>query len=190
MWSAGEAGAAAKARMRGSVLVQAMQAFKAALPGSQLEDFQDWQAKVGASVGVPPDASAAKEVCLLHSFRHAPHVCHVVHADHCFFCRQSAQITTDIGCAVQVRASEADEMHVRGQVMEAVWRGAQPLAAAEQRPLWSAELEGERALHWLETLQPECAWAQLLASAFNSAGALLARCKGAALPAGAEALSR
>ncbi|BDA43382.1 Rab3 GTPase-activating protein catalytic subunit [Coccomyxa sp. Obi] len=132
----GEAGAAAKARMRGSVLLQAMQAFKAALPGSQLEDFQDWQEKVGASVGVPPDASAAKEA------------------------------------------------------MEAVWQGAQPLAAAEQRPLWSAELEGERALHWLETLQPECAWAQLLASALNSAGALLARCKGAALPAAAEALSR
>ena len=63
MWSVGEAGAAAKARMRGSVLLQAMQAFKAAMPGSQLEDFQDWQAQVGASVGVPPDASAAKEVC-------------------------------------------------------------------------------------------------------------------------------
>jgi hypothetical protein len=53
---------AAKARMRGSMLLQAMQAFKAALPGASPEDFLDWQTKVGACVGLPPDACATKEV--------------------------------------------------------------------------------------------------------------------------------
>ncbi|KAK9915450.1 hypothetical protein WJX75_009358 [Coccomyxa subellipsoidea] len=132
----GEAGVAAKARMRGSMLLQAMQAFKAALPGASPEDFLDWQTKVGACVGLPPDACATKEA------------------------------------------------------VEEVWQRAQPMVAAEQRPLWSAELEGERALHWLETLQPECGWRQLLLAALNAAALLLSRCKGAALPAAAAILSR
>lgn len=71
-----------------------------------------------------------------------------------------------------------------------MWQRAQPMVAAEQRPLWSAELEGERALHWLETLQPECGWRQLLLAALNAAALLLSRCKGAALPAAAAILSR
>ncbi len=53
---------AAKARMQGSVLLQAMQAFKDAVAGAALDDFLVWQMRVGASVGVPSDTSAMKEV--------------------------------------------------------------------------------------------------------------------------------
>lgn len=76
------------------------------------------------------------------------------------------------------------------QAVGEVWQRAQPAAAAEQRAMWSAELEGERALHWLETLQPDAAWQQLLACSLNAAALLLARCAGAVLPAAASALSR
>ena len=70
-----------------------------------------------------------------------------------------------------------------------MWEAAAPAHAAQQRPLWSAELEGERALHWLETLPPALAWRQLAATSAVAAAARLSRAGGASLPEAAAALS-
>ncbi len=55
-----------------------------------------------------------------------------------------------------------------------VWEASAPCPASSQRPLFDAEAEGERALHWLETLPPEAAWRELVPLAAAAAAALLA----------------
>ena len=52
--NAGEAGETARARLLGAALAQAMQAFKHALPGRSLADFQIWLRAAGARVGLAP----------------------------------------------------------------------------------------------------------------------------------------
>jgi hypothetical protein len=48
--------------MQGSGLLQAMQAFKAALPARGLPDFQQWLRQRGPHVGVIPDSSTNDQV--------------------------------------------------------------------------------------------------------------------------------
>ena len=55
-----------------------------------------------------------------------------------------------------------------------VWEASAPCPASSQRPLFDAEAEGERALHWLETLPPAAAWRELVPLAAAAAAALLA----------------
>ena len=78
----------------------------------------------------------------------------------------------------------------RGCLQAALWKGAEAAPAEEQAPLWSAELEGERALHYFETLPPEAACAQLLLLGLGSAAHLLAASEGAKLPAARAPLDR
>lgn len=61
---AGDAGAAARARMQSSALQQAMQAFKAVVPQCGLLDFRDWQSLRGGAVGSPPDPTLSDQVIL------------------------------------------------------------------------------------------------------------------------------
>ena len=35
-----------------------------------------------------------------------------------------------------------------------LWQRARPIPASQQKPLFHAEREGEKALHWLESLSP------------------------------------
>ena len=72
--------------------------------------------------------------------------------------------------------------------VEALWEEAQPATAEQQQPLWNVELEGERALHYFETLPPEGAFAQLLVLGLSSALHLLACSEGAKVPPAKSAL--
>ena len=74
--------------------------------------------------------------------------------------------------------------------VEAMWEQTGAAAAEQQKALWSVELEGERALHYFETLPPEAAFAQLLRLGLSSALHLLACSEGAALPPAESALHR
>lgn len=71
-----------------------------------------------------------------------------------------------------------------------LWAAAAACPAAAQRALMDAELEGERALHYLETLAPLAVLDQVLAAGVAAATQLLAACRGAALPVAAHALTR
>ena len=71
-----------------------------------------------------------------------------------------------------------------------MWEATQAATAEQQKALWSVELEGERALHYFETLPPEAAFAQLLLLGLCSALHLLACSEGATLPPAECALQR
>lgn len=71
-----------------------------------------------------------------------------------------------------------------------LWRQALPCPAAQQKPLLDAQLEGERVLHWLETLPPAALLDQLTVAALSAALAALAASDGARLPAAQRVLQR
>lgn len=72
----------------------------------------------------------------------------------------------------------------QGNTWQQLWDAAKPVPAAQQRPLFDPRLQGERALHFLETLPPPALFAQLLALGFSAASQLLlAAGPAAALPA-------
>ena len=71
-----------------------------------------------------------------------------------------------------------------------MWDAAAPLPAAEQEPLMDVELEGERALHHMETAAPASVLDQLLLVAAAAAPALLAACPAGAFPPAASRLAR
>jgi hypothetical protein len=62
---------------------------------------------------------------------------------------------------------------LQGNTWQQLWAAAVPMPAAAQRPLFDAELEGERALHFLETLPPPALFAELLSLGFSAAVQLL-----------------
>ena len=74
--------------------------------------------------------------------------------------------------------------------VEALWSKTEPMPAEQQQPLWSVELEGERALHYFETLPPEAAFRQLLALGLSCALHALSRSQGAAVPCACPPLDR
>lgn len=61
----------------------------------------------------------------------------------------------------------------QGNAWQRLWAAAAPLPAAQQRPLLDPRLEGERALHFLETLPPAALWSELLAVGYSAAVQLL-----------------
>eukprot|EP00887_Chlorella_sp_A99_P000967 scaffold5.g967.t1 len=83
----------------------------------------------------------------------------------------------------------SERMRAPGGAWQALWDGASPAAAAAQRPLFSPVAEGERALHYLETLPPPLLWDELLCLGLSAAvGVLGAAADGARLPAAAAEL--
>ena len=62
---------------------------------------------------------------------------------------------------------------LQGNAWQQLWAAAAPLPAARQRPLFDPQLEGERALHFLETLPPPALFSELLAVGFSAAVQLL-----------------
>lgn len=73
---------------------------------------------------------------------------------------------------------------LQGNAWQQLWAVAAPVPAARQRPLFDPQLEGERALHFLETLPPPALFSELLAVGFSAAVQLLqAAGQAAELPA-------
>ncbi|GJP82520.1 hypothetical protein CLOP_g12767 [Closterium sp. NIES-67] len=70
-----------------------------------------------------------------------------------------------------------EEMH--GNLWRELWDSAEPEPAHEQRPIFHFDLEGEKILHYLDTVVPEELLGQLLATAFSSAVLLLGRAEAA-----------
>ena len=62
---------------------------------------------------------------------------------------------------------------MQGNTWQQLWASAPAIPAAAQRPLFDVRLEGERALHFLETLPPPILFADLLALGFSAAVQLL-----------------
>ncbi|KAK9830325.1 hypothetical protein WJX72_011020 [[Myrmecia] bisecta] len=84
----------------------------------------------------------------------------------------------------------SERMSHQGGLWRQLWEQTAARPAAEQKPLMDPELEGERVLHYLETLPPAAIWDQLLAVGLSTTLHLLGQSVGAQLPAAAQALHR
>ena len=78
---------------------------------------------------------------------------------------------------------------VQDGTWQILWAAAPAVPAARQKPLMDPVLEGERVLHYLETLPPAVLWDQLLACGIAAATGKLAACPGASLPVAAQAVA-
>jgi hypothetical protein len=90
-------------------------------------------------------------------------------------------------------SSSAQSMPLRplqGGVWQQLWAAAPVLPASRQRPLFDPVLEGERALHFLETLPPALLFGDLLAAGLSAAVGLLGKAEAASLPAMAREIHR
>ena len=105
---------------------------------------------------------------------------------------ESERPAREITCTLLLQPCFEQPLRLRqaGCLQAALWDRAEAAPAEAQPPLWSAELEGERALHYFETAPPEAACAQLLLLGLGSALHLLAASEGAKLPAAWAPLDR
>lgn len=87
-------------------------------------------------------------------------------------------------CERPSRPQPALPVPLQDNTWQQLWDGAKPVPAAQQRPLFDPRLQGERVLHFLETLPPPALFAELLAVGFSAAAQLLLSAgPAAALPA-------
>ncbi|KAI5679747.1 hypothetical protein M9H77_00974 [Catharanthus roseus] len=71
------------------------------------------------------------------------------------------------------RGRLSERMSESGNSWRKIWNEAPPLAASEQKPLLDPNREGEKVLHYLETLQPHKLLEQMVCTAFRAAAETL-----------------
>ncbi|VFR01972.1 unnamed protein product [Cuscuta campestris] len=69
----------------------------------------------------------------------------------------------------------SERMSDKGNYWRKIWNEALPLPVSEQKPLVDPNREGEKALHYLETLRPNQLLAQMICTAFRAAADTLNR---------------
>ena len=189
--------AALRAQLQGRLLASDMRAFKAANPGACLlgecqhrrgggSALMHGVLAAGRCMGWPESACQQELRCALPSLL-ACRLCAVALAKglHSGGWRHMAAVWAHgsrgagllqgiAGCACQcVQACSPDSgpppRPPQGNAWQQLWASAAPVPASRQRPLFDARLEGERALHFLETLPPPALFAELLALGFSAA---------------------
>ncbi|KAJ8559459.1 hypothetical protein K7X08_003517 [Anisodus acutangulus] len=73
------------------------------------------------------------------------------------------------------RGKLSERMSERGNSWRKIWNEAPPLPASEQKPLLDPNQEGEKALHYLETVRPYQLLEQMVSTAFRAAADTLNR---------------
>ncbi|XP_059300666.1 uncharacterized protein LOC132052939 isoform X1 [Lycium ferocissimum] len=73
------------------------------------------------------------------------------------------------------RGKLSERMSERGNSWRKIWNEAPPLPASEQKPLLDPNQEGEKVLHYLETLRPYELLGQMVSTAFKAAADTLNR---------------
>ncbi|XP_073315050.1 uncharacterized protein [Primulina huaijiensis] len=129
------------AQLEKDILASDMSAFKASNPDSAFEDFIRWHS--------PKDWE--NDARMEHN--------------------QVSQSNTNQGSAVEWppcgRLSERMSDH--GNLWRKIWNEALPLNASQQKPLLDPNREGEKVLHYLETLKPHQLLQQVICTAFRAA---------------------
>ena len=202
----GDAGRDLRAKLTGAMLASDMAAFKAANPGAVFEDVvrwlspRDWLLGDGGSGSGAGRLSKRMSVQVLPGFQLSmpSAVCSTTCSR--WVKQQSAGMhparpTQSLHgrclCSIRWLAAHRACARVRqGGMWRQMWDAAAPLAAAEQEPLMDVELEGERALHTMETAAPAAVLDQLLLVAAVAAPALLAACPAGAFPPASSRLAR
>lgn len=73
------------------------------------------------------------------------------------------------------RGNLSERMSENGNSWRRIWNEAPPLPACEQKPLLDPNREGEKVLHYLETLRPHQLLEQMVCTTFMAAGDTLSR---------------
>ncbi|KAL2568221.1 hypothetical protein AAZV13_18G054300 [Glycine max] len=131
------------AQLERDILTSDMSAFKAANPGAIFEDFIRWHSPGDWEEDDGPEGS-----------------------------KSSSSSSHDIkkskdSWPPQGRLSKRMSEH--GNLWRKLWNSAPALPASEQKPLLDPNREGEKVLHYLETLQPHELLEQMVCAAFRAA---------------------
>ncbi|XP_073118917.1 uncharacterized protein [Henckelia pumila] len=129
------------AQLEKDILASDMSAFKAANPDAVFEDFIRWHS--------PKDWE--NDGSIEHN--------------------QVSQSNANQGSAGEwpPRGRLSERMSDHGNLWRKIWNEALPLNASEQKPLLDPNREGEKVLHYLETLKPHQLLQQIICTAFRAA---------------------
>ncbi|XP_054818850.1 uncharacterized protein LOC129318225 isoform X2 [Prosopis cineraria] len=128
------------AQLEKEILTSDMSAFKAANPDAVFEDFIRWHSPGDWEEGDIEDSVTQSGVGIEKSKYNWP-----------------------------PRGSLSKRMSEQGNLWKKIWDGAPALPASEQKPLLDPNREGEKVLHYLETLRPHQLLEQMVCTAFRAA---------------------
>ncbi|GER51207.1 Rab3 GTPase-activating protein catalytic subunit [Striga asiatica] len=125
------------------ILASDMSAFKAANPDAVFEDFIRWHSPRDWEIS----DDEGQKVCDSQA--------------------NAAVQVSQVKCPPRGRLSE--RMSDNGNSWRKMWNEVLPLPASEQKPLLDPNREGEKVLHYLETLKPYLLLEQMVCTAFRAA---------------------
>ncbi|KAI9118123.1 hypothetical protein K1719_010455 [Acacia pycnantha] len=128
------------AQLENEILTSDMSAFKAANPDAVFEDFIRWHSPGDWEEGDLEDSVSQSGVGLGKSKDNWP-----------------------------PRGRLSKRMSEQGNLWRKIWDSASALPASEQKPLLDPNREGEKVLHYLETLRPHQLLEQMVSTAFRAA---------------------
>ncbi|CAM6128265.1 unnamed protein product [Calypogeia fissa] len=139
----------ARIRLQTDILASDMAAFKAANPGAVLEDFVQWHSPCDWLVdGQNEDGEIS-----------------------------GSRNTESIERKWPPRGRLSSRMSQPDNVWRQIWEKIAPEPASEQKLLFDYEREGEKVIHYLDTLRPQQLLAQMLCTAFMASADALRRTK-------------
>ncbi|KAK9154016.1 hypothetical protein Sjap_001496 [Stephania japonica] len=133
------------AQLEKDILTSDMSAFKAANPDAVFEDFIRW---------------------------HSPGDWEPCEAD---VSESSMDHETELNADWPPRGSLSERMSERGNSWRQIWNDVPPLPVSEQKPLLDPNREGEKILHYLETIPPHQLLQQMVCTAFRASVGCLNR---------------
>ncbi|XP_057862920.2 uncharacterized protein LOC131071205 isoform X3 [Cryptomeria japonica] len=138
-----QAGKNLHAQLEKEILASDMSAFKAANPESVFEDFIRWHSPGDWVEDFLDEAMEGLE-CTDEKIK-------------------------GIKSSWPPKGRLSDRMSESGNSWREIWNDAQAVPASEQKPLLDPDREGEKVLHYLETLRPHQLLGQMLCTAFRAA---------------------
>lgn len=144
-----------QARLQTDMLSSDMAAFKAANPGAVLEDFVRWHS--------PRDWVEKEE------FEDS--------LDTLVPVGNGTDQEESLESSWPPRGKLSDRMSQQGNLWGQIWGAVEPVPVSQQKPLFDHTREGEKVIHYLETLKPHQLLAQMICTSFSSIADLLYRTK-------------
>ncbi|XP_061353465.1 uncharacterized protein LOC133298227 [Gastrolobium bilobum] len=137
------------AQLERDILTSDMSAFKAANPDAIFEDFIRWHSPRDWEEDDDPEGSGSSQSCG-------------------FDIKKSKD-------SWPPRGRLSKRMSENGNLWRKIWNSTPALPASEQKPLLDPNREGEKVLHYLETLQPHALVEQMVCTAFRAAADTLSQ---------------
>lgn len=131
------------AQLEKEILASDMAAFKAANPEAVFEDFIRWHSP-GDWIDDSLDRTMEGHECI-------------------------GQENSEIKKSWPPRGRLSERMSETGNSWHQIWNNVQAMPASEQKPLFDPDREGEKVLHYLETLRPNQLLGQMICTAFSGA---------------------